>query len=231
MPHSTDSLNRRLQTLDAQRTPIMLRSIVLMTVFCLMLVGLHSWSLWASRQGELEQTAVSTANMARALASHAERSLHTADAVLAELVERAEEAGPGKLDGERMHKRMEHITAASTEIQELFVYDADGSRLATSLPTLLPGSNIDREYFRYHMTHADRGARIGKPIHSRSSGALTIPVTRRIDRPDGSFGGVAMASLRLDFFGKFYDSFDVGQTGTIILAIDDGTLLYRRPFK
>jgi len=68
MPHSTDSLNRRLQTLDAQRTPIMLRSIVLMTVFCLMLVGLHSWSLWASRQGELAQTAVSTANLARALA-------------------------------------------------------------------------------------------------------------------------------------------------------------------
>ncbi|MEW6021834.1 MAG: sensor domain-containing diguanylate cyclase [Pseudomonadota bacterium] len=231
MPHSTDSTNRRLQKLDAQRKPMMLRSIVLMAGFCLMLVALHAWSLWASRQGELEQTAVSTANMARALASHAERSLHTADAVLAELVERAQEDGPGRLDGERMHKRMAHITATSTEIQELFVYDADGSRLATSLPNLLPGTNIDREYFRYHMTHADRGARIGKPIHSRSSGALTIPVTRRIDRPDGSFGGVAMASLRLDFFGRFYDSFDVGQTGTIILAIDDGTLLYRRPFK
>ena len=37
-------------------------------------------------------------------------------------------------------------------------------------------------------------------------------------------GGVAMASLRLSFFGDFYDSFDVGRTGTLILAIDDGTL-------
>jgi len=230
MPTSADSTHR-LQRLDQQRQPIMLRSILLMTVFCLMLVSLHAWSLWASRQGELEETAVSTANMARALASHAERSLNTADAVLAELVERVREDGPGRLDGERMHARMGQITRSSAEIQELFVYDADGRRLATSLPTLLPGTNIDREYFRYHMTHTDLGTRVGKPIHSRSSGLLTIPVTRRINRPDGSFGGVAMASLRLDFFGKFYDSFDVGQTGTIILAIDDGTLLYRRPFK
>jgi len=230
MPLSTDS-HRRLQRLDQQRQPMVLRSILVLAGFCLMLVALHAWSLWASRQGELEQTAVSTENMARALASHAERSLHTANAVLAELVERVEEDGPGRLDGARIHARMAHIAQASAEIQELFVYDADGSRLATSLPVLLPGSNLDREYFRYHMTHADLGTRIGKPIHSRSSGILTIPVTRRINRPDGSFGGVAMASLRLDFFGTFYDSFDVGHTGTIILAIDDGTLLYRRPFK
>ena len=230
MPTSADP-NRRLQRLDQQRAPMMLRSVLLMTVFCLMLVALHAWSLWASRQGELDQTAVSTANMARALASHVERSLNSADAVLAELVERAQEDGPGRLDSERLHARMARITRASEEIQELFVYDAEGSRVATSLPALLPGSNIDREFFRYHMRHADTGTRIGKPIYSRSSGILTIPVTRRINRPDGSFGGVAMASLRLDFFGKFYDSFDVGQTGTIILAIDDGTLLYRRPFK
>jgi len=230
MPTSADT-NRRLQRLDQQRKPIMMRSVLLMTVFCLMLVVLHAWSLWASRQGELEQTAISTANMARALASHAERSLNSADAVLAELVERAEEDGTGRLDSARMHARMVRITGESAEIQELFVYGADGTRLATSLPALLPGSNIDREYFRYHMAHADTGSRIGKPIYSRSSGILTIPVTRRINHSDGSFGGVAMASLRLDFFGKFYDSFDVGQTGTIILAIDDGTLLYRRPFK
>jgi len=204
---------------------------ILMGCFCLMLVALHAWSLWASRQGELEDTATSTANMARALASHAERSLNITDSVLAEMVERAEADGSGHFDSERMHARLAAIMRDSAEIQELFIYGADGTRLATSLDSLLPGSNKDREFFRYHMTHAGLGTRIGTPIHSRSTGILTIPVSRRINRPDGSFGGVAMASLRLDFFGKFYDSFDVGQTGTIILALDDGTLLYRRPFK
>jgi diguanylate cyclase (GGDEF)-like protein len=208
-----------------------MRSIFLLACFCLMLVGLHAWSLWMSRQGELSDSATSTANMARALASHAERSLNIADSVLAEIVERVDQDSPSQLDTERMHGHMARITSNSVEIQELFVYDANGMRLATSLPTLLPGSNMDREFFRYHMTHTDLSTRIGKPIRSRSSGILTIPISRRINYPDGSFGGVAMASLKLDFFGKFYDSFDLGRTGTIILALDDGTLLYRRPFK
>jgi hypothetical protein len=59
---------------------------------------------------------------------------------------------------------------------------------------------------------------------------MVIPVSRRIDRPDGSFGGVALVTLDLGYFGRFYDRFDVGREGTIVLALDDGTLLYRRPF-
>lgn len=228
---SEDSNVPRLQKLDRQRRPMVMRSIFLMVVFCMMLVGLHGWSLWMAREGQLADSATSTANMARALASHAERSLHIADSVLAEIVERVDQDGTGAPGVARLHARMARIAATSAEIREMFVYDAAGMRVATSLPNLLPGSNMDREFFRYHMTHTDLSMRIGKPIRSRSSGFLTIPVSRRIDRPDGSFGGVAMASLKLEFFGNFYDSFDVGRTGTIILAIDDGTLLYRRPFK
>jgi diguanylate cyclase (GGDEF)-like protein len=231
MPTFADSNTLRMQRLDAQRKPMVMRSIFLLACFCLMLVGVHAWSLWISRQGELVDSATTTANMARALASHAERSLNIADSVLTEIVERVDQTGPDRIDIDRMHARMARIALNSAEIQELFVYDADGMRLATSLLTVLPGSNRDREFFRYHMTHADMSTHIGKPIRSRSSGILTIPISRRINLPDGSFGGVAMASLKLDFFGKFYDSFDLGRTGTIILALDDGTLLYRRPFK
>jgi diguanylate cyclase (GGDEF)-like protein len=68
-------------------------------------------------------------------------------------------------------------------------------------------------------------------VRSRSTGVMVIPVSRRIDRPDGSFGGVALVTLDLGFFGRFYDRFDIGREGTIVLALDDGTLIYRRPFK
>jgi hypothetical protein len=216
MPTFADSNTPRIQRLDAQRKPLVMRSIFLLVCFCLMLVGVHAWSLWISRQGELVDSATTTANMARALASHAERSLNIADSVLTEIVERVDQTGPDRIDVDRMHARMARIALNSAEIQELFVYDADGMRLATSLLTVLPGSNRDREFFRYHITHTDMSTHIGKPIRSRSSGILTIPISRRINLPDGSFGGVAMASLKLDFFGKFYDSFDLGRTGTII---------------
>ncbi|QJE01840.1 diguanylate cyclase [Massilia forsythiae] len=216
--------------LDRQRKPLVMRSAALIAGFCLLLLGLHFWSLMVSRQEQLDETATSTANMARALASQAERSLKVGDLILGEMVERIEQGKPEADAEQHLHARLAAIVKAAPEIQELFLYGADGLRIATSLPVKLPGSNADREFFRYHQTHADRSLHIGKPIRSRSTGILTIPLSRRIDRADGSFGGVAMASLRLSFFGNFYDSFNVGKTGTIILAIDDGTLLYRRPF-
>ena len=226
-----DSAQPAIDHLDRLRTPLVKRSIALIVSICLLLVGLHVWSLLASRQAEIDNTGTSTANMARALASHAERTIDLGDAILDEMVARAEGGETPGVPGAALHARLVHIASVTPQIQELFIYDARGERLATSLPVRLAGSNSDRAYFRYHQEHRDRATRIGKPIYSRSSGVLSIPLTRRIDRPDGSFGGVAMASLKLNFFGDFYDSFDVGETGTLILAIDDGTLLYRRPFK
>ena len=229
-PPMPDFAQHAIDHLEQLRKPLVKRSLVLIVSVCLLLVGLHVWSLLASRLAEIVNTGTSTANMARALASHAERTIDLGDAILDEMVTRAESGETGT-PGAALHARLVHIASVTPQIQELFVYGDDGKRLATSLSARLPGSVADREYFRYHQMHADRGTRIGKPIYSRSSGVLGIPLTRRIDRPDGSFGGVAMASLKLSFFGDFYDSFDVGESGTLILAIDDGTLLYRRPFR
>ncbi|MDN4053065.1 diguanylate cyclase [Massilia sp. YIM B02763] len=228
--HATDHADR-LRRLDRLRQPMVVRLGVLLGGFCLLLLCLHGWSLWASRQHQLEQTGISTANMARALASHAERSIKIGGGILSEIVERAEHDSLEGESGERIHQRMQAIVAHTPELQEVFIYGPDGTRLASSLPKLVRGNNADRPYFQYHKTHTDLGVLVGKPIYSRSSGVLAVPLSRRINRPDGSFGGVAMASLKLQFFGKFYDSFDVGPTGTILLALDDGTLLYRRPFK
>jgi diguanylate cyclase (GGDEF)-like protein len=198
--------------------------------FCALLAGLNISSLIELHEGELSDTAQSTANMARALASHAERSIKVGDGILSEMVERAEHDAHDDAAVGRQHARLKDIVASTPEIQETFIYDADGTRLVTSLPSLAAGSNADREFFRYHMAHTDRATHIGMPIRSRSTGILTIPLSRRVNRPDGSFGGVVMASLNLSYFGHFYDSFDVGNSGTIVVAVDDGTLLYRRPF-
>jgi predicted negative regulator of RcsB-dependent stress response len=85
MPH--------LHRLTQIRRPLIARSIALLTAFCVMLVGIHGWSLWAAHQGQLAETTASTANMARALAAQAETSFKIADAILGETVERVEHDG------------------------------------------------------------------------------------------------------------------------------------------
>jgi diguanylate cyclase (GGDEF)-like protein len=227
MPTSSAS---RLRHLNRIRHPIVGRSIALLAAFCVLLPVICGWSLWTAREAQLEETSASTANMALALAAQAETSFKVADVVLAETVERVEQDGAEGAAGERLRQRFQHITAHSAEVHGLFVYGADGSWQVATQAQPPQANNADREYFRYHQANPDRRSHVGKPVRSRSSGVMVIPVSRRIDRPDGSFGGVALVTLDLGFFGRFYDRFDVGRQGTILLALDDGTLIYRRPF-
>ena len=93
------------------------------------------------------------------------------------------------------------------------------------------GNNSDRDYFIYHHNNKQTGTLISAPIRSRSTGHWIIPVSRRLEHGDGSFAGVALATLRLDSFERVYASLDLGTSGTVFFALENGTLIYRRPFQ
>jgi hypothetical protein len=56
-----------------------------------------------------------------------------------------------------------------------------------------------------------------------------MPMSRR-QTPRLQFAGVALATVRIDFFRSFYESFGIGDKGAISLTSDDGRLIVRRPF-
>jgi hypothetical protein len=117
------------------------------------------------------------------------------------------------------------------QLNGLFVYDADGAWLVNSRPEPLPAhNNADREYFRFHRADPGRGAHVGTPVVSRSSGKWVIPVSRRINGADGRFAGVALATIDVDYFKRFCQSLDIGGRGAVALTSNAGTLLLRRPF-
>jgi hypothetical protein len=57
-----------------------------------------------------------------------------------------------------------------------------------------------------------------------------MTVSRRVNHPDGSFAGVALATLYLSHFLTLYDSIDMGHNGVINLIADDASIVVRRPF-
>jgi diguanylate cyclase (GGDEF)-like protein len=230
--HSAADLDGHgLSALDGQRRPMVALVVGLLAGFFLLLAGLQGWSAWRAYEAVGEDSRVATTNMARALASHAETSIRLGDAVLTEVVERIEHDGLGEAATARLTGRLREITHDVGELHGLFVYGPDGKWLTSSLPRPMQGNNFDREYFQFHLLHAGRGMHVGVPVRSRSTGAWILPLSRRIDGPDGSFAGVALATLNLRWFGRFYESFDVGPQGTILLALDNGTLIFRRPFR
>jgi diguanylate cyclase (GGDEF)-like protein/PAS domain S-box-containing protein len=89
-------------------------------------------------------------------------------------------------------------------------------------------SVADRDYFAYHRSSADRSLRIGKPVKARFTPRSVIPVTRRIDLPDGGFGGVAFVAIDPEYFTSFYNHVDLGAGGMVVLLGLDGTVRARR---
>ena len=111
------------------------------------------------------------------------------------------------------------------------MYAKDGTWMVNSQNVLRRNlNNADREYFKYHQNNAERGPYIGPPIRSKSTGDWIITVSRRINLPDGRFGGVALATIDMKYFKVFYNKFSIGERGAIYLASGKGILLLRRPF-
>jgi len=57
-----------------------------------------------------------------------------------------------------------------------------------------------------------------------------MPLSRRINHPDGSFAGLVVIAVDIGYFTKFYDKLDIGRAGSLLLVQNNGTTLLRRPY-
>ncbi len=63
----------------------------------------------------------------------------------------------------------------------------------------------------------------------RITGLTLIPFSRRLAKPDGSFDGVVVGSMRLDYFEQIFKAIALGPGATVTLARSDGIVLVRSP--
>lgn len=214
-----------------RRLSLTSRTVVFVTIVCLGLVAIDGWNSWQSRQLHLRQMSVATSNLARAMAQQADDQIKLADTVLVGLVERIESEGTGPAEVARLREFLAVRVAQLAQLDGLHIYDQDGNWVANSRqiwPQNL--NNADREYFQFHRANTSRGPHIGVPVTSRTNGRSLVPISRRINHADGSFAGVALATIRVDFLVNFYASLDIGQDGALGLIREDGTMITRRPY-
>lgn len=203
---------------------------IFVILVCLSLVFVDGWRSWTARKIQLHEATIATSNMARALAQHADDTIKEADTALVGLVERVQTDGISPSALARLHKFLELRVDELPQLNGLYVYNENGQWLTNSQPTTASNvNNADRDYFIYHRTHANPGPYIGLPIQSRSTGDWILTISRRINHADGSFAGVVLATISIDYFNKFYDSFDIGHDGAIALVLDSGIMFTRRP--
>jgi diguanylate cyclase (GGDEF)-like protein len=123
--------------------------------------------------------------------------------------------------------------ASSAEyLGSMMVTDAKGNNIADSLSlTPKPLNFAFREHFRVHQRRSDVGLFISRPFEGRLAEEPIIALARRVNNPDGSFGGIVVGAMRLAYFHHLFDNLDVGPKGSVTLLRADGRVIMRRPFR
>lgn len=231
IPEPVERLDATAPRSQGARRASMLLAGALIVVLCVSLVALDTRHTREGRELRLVQSETVLTNFTRSLAQHAEDKIKEADTYLTQLVERLQVHGMGEAHATRLQALLMGAVSEMPQLHGLFVYDETGRWVANSQPVLLTQfNNSDRNYFLHHRDNPDERVYVGPPIRSRSTGDWIITVSRRVDKLDGNFGGVVLATMAMSHFNDYYSGYDIGDAGTITLLQSNGTLLARHPF-
>ena len=86
----------------------------------------------------------------------------------------------------------------------------------------------DRDFFRLQRESRGDALFVSAPVLGRVSGRWQVPMSLRITRADGSFGGVVVMSVDPGNFTAFYGEADLGPQGLLELTGLDGVVRGRK---
>ncbi|WP_175891712.1 sensor domain-containing diguanylate cyclase [Burkholderia cepacia] len=183
------------------------------------------YRLQVDKRSAVHDARESAAVLADALAIHTLKTVHDVDEI-ARLIQFGYERAPAQFDLKPYQTY--GLLSSSTALQVTLV-GANGHVLMST--RLLHGDVdlSDREHIAVHRRRADVGLFISRPVIGRISGQRSIQGTRRINRPDGSFGGVVVISEDPAWWtDDFYNSAALGDHGLVAVLSQDGFPLSRR---
>ncbi|MDP2830015.1 MAG: EAL domain-containing protein [Sulfuricellaceae bacterium] len=115
------------------------------------------------------------------------------------------------------------------EVISLRVTDAHG--MVAYGVGVTPGamSVADRKYFASQRDNPDAALVIDHPVLARISNQWSIPLSRRINHPDGAFVGVVYVNMSIEHVIKTFSKLDLGRNGIANLSDIDLNIMVRYP--
>lgn len=221
------SLGTRLTAMPLSVHRASMRLPVLITAFGLaMLAIVWAWTTLETRNDRANTVhGIERANdnLARALGEHVSRTLAGIDQAVLFVKNEFERVG----DAIDLPELVTEGVINGQLFTGIYVIGPDGWLRHSGAKSFNPVSLADREHFRVHAARDSGALFISKPVLGRASGKWSIQLTRRINRPDGSFGGVVVVSVDPFYFTNLYGEVDLGRDGTITLVGMDGIVRAR----
>jgi diguanylate cyclase (GGDEF)-like protein len=200
-------------------------------VVCFAIIALEGWRDWSEREDEFVRIQTEMKNLAKSLAQHAEDTFNLADAILTDVVDRMEQNGSTPAAAADLERFLVERSQTLQSVKVLTIYGEDGLLLSSSLPGhSLKVNGSGQAFFQHHRASADRKWFFGTPIRDPLGSDWILSISRRFNKPDGSFGGVVQISVPPRYFVNFFSRFNIGEQGTITLFHSNGMILSRSPY-
>jgi PAS domain S-box-containing protein len=206
------------------------REIMAIGGFCAILI-MFVWTKLHNQSSEDRRETISAAvqrnsNLAVALEQYAIRTINNADVVL-QLVKQEYETKGNRIEIEKL---LVNHTIEKDFFAGVAIVDEKGNVIVVdfSIQSDTIVNVKDRVHFQHHVLHPEYGLYIGKPLFSRTLKKDVIPLTRRLNKPDGSFGGVVIVQVEPSVFTRFYAEANLRPHDIISLVTPDGNTYSRR---
>lgn len=221
---------RRLGAPNAHRPVRWL--MILSVAIALGSIALGSFVMYQSYKDVWEDARQSANNLSLALVTDIERTINVYDLSIQAVSDGLKVPGIADVSPTIRNMALFDHAATAEFFGSLLVVDKNGDIVADSTSITPHSFNLsDRRHFLVHKNDPNIGLYISRPIQARlfNSNPYIITLSRRLNEPDGGFGGIIVGSLRVAYFQHLFGNLDLGPHGSVTLMRDDFRVIARQP--
>ena len=196
------------------------------------LCAVSVFMLGQMREDAARRAEITSRSLIEVLGRDIARNIELYDLSLRAVVDGMKRPDVANLSPELRHMVLFDRAATALGYGNIVVLDTAGNVVTSSQSATPPAFNsADREYFRYFATHDDDNElHVSPPAISRLSGQWAMMLSRRISNPDGSFAGVVVGAIFLDYFRGLFTAAGTEHARTVTLYGPGGSIVMREPF-
>ena len=194
------------------------------------LVSLFAWMVFDLRRIALREAEQSASNLVLSLERDIARNIELYDLSLRNTAAIATVKGLAELTPEFRQAALFDSLNAADDFGSTAVVDPAGAITYRSGSEAPHWVNLaDRDWFGYLRDHADGGLHISLTSKGALSGRQSLVLSRRIELPDGGFGGAVAGVIYTEYFNRLFSGLDLGQDNVVSLISAKAELVARRP--
>jgi two-component system cell cycle sensor histidine kinase PleC len=194
-------------------------------------------AIWDRREEAVARSRQEMTTLGTVLAEQTARSIQAIDLALQQTRAMVLAAGVDNPEQFRQAMATEEVRLflrerlkALPQVDAIALVGADGEPVNSSGVWPVQAIDLsDRDYFRRLLSDNDPGVFISAPAISRSSGAWSFFLTRRIGGPQGELKGFVLCAIDVQYMEEFFRAINLRNGSSVAVFRRDGTMLARYP--